>query len=70
MQGLAADIWREKAASYAGLVSVSESGSSRQMSDLHKNAIAMAKAFGDADPEAPGTGPAARGVRMRKLTRS
>lgn len=38
-------IWREKAASYAELVDVSESGSSRKMSDLHKNAIEMAKQY-------------------------
>lgn len=70
VKGLAADIWYEKAAAYASLVSVSESGSSRQMSDLHKNALAMSKALRDADPETPGTGVSARGVRMRKLTRS
>jgi hypothetical protein len=67
-QALAAEIWMEKAASYASLVNVSESGSSRSMSDLHKNALAMAKGFGAVDP----TGPEAagvRGVRMKKLTR-
>ncbi len=68
-EALAAEIWREKAASYASLVNVTESGSSRSMSDLHKNAIAMAKSFGDADTSAPGSGVAVRGVRMRKLTR-
>lgn len=68
-QGLAADIWREKAASYAALVNVSESGSSRSLSDLHKNALAMAKALGDVDPSNPGSGPAVRGVVMRRLTR-
>ncbi len=68
-ESLAKEIWLEKAAKYASLVNVTESGSSRSMSDLHKNALAMAKGFGDADPTAPGTGPAARGVRMQKLTR-
>lgn len=68
-QALARSIWLELASSYASLVNVSESGSSRQMSDLHKNALAMAKAFGDADPTDPTTGENARGVRMRKLTR-
>ena len=67
-QALAREIWLEKAASFASLVSVSESGSSRQMSDLHKNALAMAKGFADADPAAPGS-PAVRGVRMMRLTR-
>lgn len=68
-QALAKEIWLEKAAKYASLVNVSESGSSRSMSDLHKNALAMAKGFGDADPSAPGVGPTVRGVRMQKLTR-
>jgi hypothetical protein len=67
-QALAKEIWLEKAASYASLVNVSESGSSRSMSDLHKNALAMAAGFGAADPVAPGA-PGTRGVRMRKLTR-
>lgn len=67
-EALAAQIWREKAATYAALVSVSESGSSRQLSDLHKNALEMAAAFGKADATAPG-GPAVRGVRMARLTR-
>lgn len=40
------DLWSEKAAGYAGLVNVSESGSSRNMSDLHKNALEMAKHYG------------------------
>lgn len=67
-QALAADIWREKAAQFAHLVSVSESGSSRQLSDLHKNALAMAKALSDADPSAPGAA-GVRGVVMSRLTR-
>lgn len=68
-QGLAGEIWREKAANYAALVNVSESGSSRSLSDLHKNALAMAKHFGEIDPANPGTGTAVRGVVMRRLTR-
>jgi hypothetical protein len=67
-QALAKEIWLEKAAGYASLVNVSESGSSRSMSDLHKNALAMAKGFGDADPTGPDTA-TGRGVRMKKLTR-
>ena len=68
-QALAGEIWLEKAAKFASLVNVSESGSSRSMSDLHKNAITMAQTFGAADPTAPGVGTAVRGVRMNKLTR-
>lgn len=37
--------WRRKAASYARMMDVSESGSSRKMSDLHKNALAMAGTY-------------------------
>lgn len=41
----AAVIWREKAAATSGLVDVSESGSSRKLSDVSKNALEMAKGF-------------------------
>ena len=68
-ESLAAQIWREKAATFAGLVSVSESGSSRQLSDLHANALKMAEHFVQADPTAPGSA-AVRGTRMSRLTRS
>lgn len=69
IQGLAQSIWTEKAARYAELVTTSESGSSRNLSDLHKNALAMAAHFGALDPQAPGVGTAVRGVRMSRLTR-
>lgn len=68
-EALAATIWTEKSASYAALVNVSESGSSRNLSDLHKNALAMAAHFAKIDPQAPGTGTAVRGTRMSRLTR-
>ena len=38
-------IWNEIAASAAALVNVSESGSSRNLSDLHKNPLTMANSF-------------------------
>lgn len=38
--------WESKAATYSSLVDVSESGSSRSNSQLHKNALAMAVHFG------------------------
>lgn len=69
VQALAADIWREKAAAYAALVNTSESGSSRNLSDLQKQALLMADTFTKVDPTAPGTGTTARGVRMSRLTR-
>lgn len=39
--------WESKAATYSSLVNVSESGSSRNNGDLYKNALAMAKHFGE-----------------------
>lgn len=42
----AAAVWEEKAASYSTLVNISESGSSRNLGDLHRNALAQAKHFG------------------------
>jgi adenine-specific DNA methylase len=41
----ASAIWSSKAASYASLVNVSESGSSRSMGSLIDNALKMAKEF-------------------------
>lgn len=41
----AAEVWSQKAASSAALVDVSESGSSRSMSQAYKNALAMATHF-------------------------
>jgi hypothetical protein len=68
-QALAATIWTEKAAAYAALVDVSESGSSRALGQLQDKALAMAKVFVSVDPTAPGTGTAVRGIRMHRLTR-
>lgn len=38
----AAVVWEIRAAKYHGLVNISESGSSRSLGDMHKNALAMA----------------------------
>lgn len=47
----AASVWTFKASSYAELVNVSESGSSRNLGDLHKNALLMAARYrSDGDP--------------------
>lgn len=40
-----AAIWRKKAAKFAHLVNVSEAGASHSFSDLHRNALDMAKQF-------------------------
>lgn len=42
VKAAAVHVWRTKAASYATMVTISESGSSRNLSDLHKNALTMA----------------------------
>ena len=60
------EVWLSKAAQYATLVNVSESGSSRNLGDLHKNALAMAKQLGaEADEDTS----AATGIRIRRITR-
>lgn len=41
----AAYVWTIKAGEYAELVNVSESGSSRNLGDLYKNALAMAARY-------------------------
>jgi pectin methylesterase-like acyl-CoA thioesterase len=45
LNGAAARVWYLKAGSYANLVDVSESGSSRKLSDLHKNATEMGNLY-------------------------
>lgn len=47
----ASSIWKQKAASYVELVSISEGGSSRSNGEVHKNAMAMVKMFDDEDEE-------------------
>lgn len=39
--GASANIWQEKAGSFAELVDVTEAGASHKFSDLYKNALAM-----------------------------
>ena len=53
---VAASIWRTKAASYAGMVDISEAGSSRKNSDLFKNAQAMADFYTKEDDAETGAG--------------
>lgn len=45
----AAAVWRYKAAATATMVDTTESGSSRKLSDLHKNALEMAAGFDQVD---------------------
>lgn len=46
----ARDIWIMKAASYAEMVDITESGSSRSLGDLHKQALTMAKMMAETSP--------------------
>jgi hypothetical protein len=53
----ALQIWREKAAAYAKIVTTAEGGASRSMSDLHRAALEMVKMYegivaGESDPPA------------------
>ena len=41
----AAEIWEERAAKTSKLINMSEGGSSRNLSDIHKNALAMASKY-------------------------
>lgn len=45
VEAAAADLWREKAAGYAALVDTTEGNSSRKLSQLQTQALAMAKQF-------------------------
>jgi hypothetical protein len=47
----AATVWRQKAASYSSLVDMSESGSSRKLSQLREAALEMASGFQGTDQE-------------------
>ena len=47
-------IWRAKDASYAHLVDITEGGSSRKMSSLYTNALAMADSMRGDDIDSPG----------------
>jgi hypothetical protein len=66
LRGLAATIWREKAATFAGLVDVKEGSSDRKLSQLYKQALEMATNFeSGADVVAAGRAPA----RTRQIER-
>jgi len=68
---VAYQVWTEKAAATAGLVDVSEGGSSRKMGDLYEQAIAMAKVFAEraAAESLPPLAGSGRTVRVRQLAR-
>lgn len=63
----AQSIWKQKSASYVEIVSISEGGSSRSSSDIHKNALAMVEMLGKTDSSADTT--ASSGSRTRQIRR-
>jgi hypothetical protein len=67
MNAAAARVWSIKAGRYATLVDVTESGSSRKLGDLRKNAAAMADYYAGLDvPEAA----AAAGPVINRIRRT
>lgn len=64
----ASEVWSQKASKLADLVDVSESGSSRKLGDLYKQALAMAEHYaGVSKAEETRAG---RGTRIRSITRA
>lgn len=63
----AADIWGVKASAYAGLVDVSESGSSRALGQLRENAFEMERYYRDKAEKKAGAG-APFSVPIRRRT--
>lgn len=70
IEGAAAAVWESKAASSAQLVNVSESGSSRSLSDVHKNALTMAKYWRDQASDESPENPETRPTRTRAIERA
>lgn len=64
---LAYEIWTEKAASAAGLVDMSEGGSSRKLGDVYEQALGMAEAMRERSQSA--TSPPTDATRVKRLTR-
>lgn len=54
IEAAASQVWKEKAATLAGLVDTTESGSSRRLSQLYDNALKMGNAFAPVEPSALG----------------
>jgi hypothetical protein len=63
LEGAAARVWSSKAATFSQLVDVSESGSSRKLSDLHKNALTMAERYRNQAQASVVTGPVIHRIR-------
>lgn len=66
VEAASAAVWRQKAAAAAELVDVSEAGSSRKLSDLHKNATAMAAVW---DSRVPGSVATKAHAKVHRIVR-
>lgn len=69
MDGAAYEVWVQKAASLSSAVTISEGGSTRQNSDLIKNAQSMAGVFAARRDAADSTS-AHGGTRISKIRRT
>ena len=65
---VAFDIWTEKAAAAAGLVDMSEGGSSRKLGDVYEQALGMAEAMRERAVSATNP-PTGAGIRIKRLSR-
>lgn len=63
VESLASIIWREKAATYAGLIDIQEGSSNRKMSQLYQQALRMSGSFNVNDV------PVRRAARTRQIER-
>jgi hypothetical protein len=66
LRPLAATIWREKAAQFAGLVDIKEGNSDRKLSQLYRQALDMATSLGGSSEDVLVGG---RPTRTRKIER-
>lgn len=66
LNAAAYSVWEGKAAQVAHLVDISEGGSSRKMSDMYKNFLAIRDTFAPED----GTSGGRRAPMTREITRS
>lgn len=70
LRWVASDIWGIKASSYSTMVDVSESGSSRKMGDLLKNALLLQKSLREGNEMPPEEeDPLANRPRTRAIVR-
>lgn len=69
LEAAAAEVWQTKAALYAEMVRVSEGGSSRDLGDLHRNALRMAQHYNAASVVDTAPLPRPAGPRTRAIER-